>query len=93
MAGDDGGLMDGQHILVTARWILVGAGLLLALWNPQALGELNVEIGLILALAVANFLLHVQMLRNQPPQKWVAYPASVVVIALWAIESTETRPV
>ena len=69
-------LMDGQGILVTARWILVGAGLLLALWNPDALGELKVEIGLILALAVANFFLHVQMLREQPPQKWVAYLAS-----------------
>ena len=85
-AKDDGGLMDGQHILVTARWILVGAGLLLALWNPQALGELKVEIGLILALAVANFFLHVQMLRNQPPQKWVAYLASVAdIIAITSI--------
>ena len=74
-------LMDGQGILVTARWILVGAGLLLALWNPDALGELKVEIGLILTLAVANFFLHVQMLREQPPRKWVAYLASAADIA------------
>ena len=79
-------LMDGQGILVTARWILVGAGLLLALWNPDALGELKVEIGLILALAVANFFLHVQMLREQPPQKWVAYLASGAdIVAITAI--------
>lgn len=77
---DDQDLMDGQGILVTARWILVGAGLLLALWNPDALGELKVEIGLILTLAVANFFLHVQMLREQPPQKWVAYLASAADI-------------
>ena len=82
--GDD--LMDGQGILVAARWILVGAGLLLALWNPEALGELKVEIGLILTLAVANFFLHVQMLREQPPQKWVAYLASGAdILAITAI--------
>ena len=83
---DDQDLMDGQGILVTARWILVGAGLLLALWNPDALGELKVEIGLILALAVANFFLHVQMLKEQPPQKWVAYLASGAdILAITAI--------
>ena len=83
---DDHDLMDGQGILVTARWILVGAGLLLALWNPDALGELKVEIGLILALAVANFFLHVQMLKEQPPQKWVAYLASGAdILAISAI--------
>lgn len=83
---DDQGLMDGQGILVTARWILVGAGLLLALWNPEALGELKVEIGLILTLAVANFFLHVQMLREQLPQKWVAYLASAAdIVAITAI--------
>ncbi len=83
---DDEGLMDGQGILVAARWILVGAGLLLALWNPEALGELKVEIGLILILAVANFFLHVQMLREQPTQKWVAYLASGAdIVAITAI--------
>ena len=79
-------LMDGQGILVTARWILVVAGLLLALWNPDALGELKVEIGLIMTLAVANFFLHVQMLREQPPRKWVAYLASAAdIVAITAI--------
>ena len=83
---DDQDLMGGQGILVTARWILVGAGLLLALWNPDALGELKVEIGLILALAVANFFLHVQMLKEQPPRKWVAYLASGAdILAITAI--------
>ena len=83
---DDRDLMDGQGILVTARWILVGAGLLLALWNPEELGELKVEIGLILTLAFANFFLHVQMLREQPPQKWVAYLASGAdIVAITAI--------
>ena len=79
-------LMDGQGILVTARWILVVAGLLLALWNPDALGELKVEIGLIMTLAVANFFLHVQMLREQPPRKWVAYLGSAAdIVAITAI--------
>ena len=81
-----GDMMDGQKILVIARWILVVSGLLLALWNPDALGELKVEIGLILALAVANFFLHVQMLKQQSPRHWVAYLASAVdVVVITAI--------
>jgi hypothetical protein len=48
-------LAHGQSVLITARWILVGAGLILALWNPEAIGELRIQIGLILALAAANF--------------------------------------
>ena len=58
------------------------SGLLLALWNPDELGELKVEIGLILTLAVANFFLHVQLLKQQPPLQWVAYFASAVDIVV-----------
>ena len=70
--------MYGQKVLVVARWILVVSGLLLALLNPVVLGEVKIQVGLILTLAVANFFLHVQLVRNQPSLPWVAYLASAV---------------
>ena len=76
--GDSANLMYGQKVLVVARWILVVSGLLLALLNPVVLGEVKIQVGLILTLAVANFFLHVQLIRNQPSLPWVAYLASAV---------------
>ena len=66
-------LLHGQMVVIAARWILVSAGLLLALWNPFAIGELRVQIALVLALAVGNFYLHAQVLTGK------AIPAPVVL--------------
>ena len=76
--GESEDMMYGQKVLVVARWILVVSGLLLALLNPVVLGELKIQVGLILTLAVANFFLHVQLVRKQPSLPWVAYLASAV---------------
>ena len=76
--GESEDIMYGQKVLVVARWILVVSGLLLALLNPMVLGELKIQVGLILVLAVANFFLHVQLVRKQPSLPWVAYLASAV---------------
>ena len=46
--GESADLMHGQRVLVVARWILVVSGLLLALLNPLVLGELKIQVGLIL---------------------------------------------
>ena len=75
-------LNHGQAVVIAARWILVGAGLLLALWNPDALGELRVQIMLILGLAVGNFFLHSQVLMKKPVSAPVAYAASAADIAV-----------
>lgn len=79
-------VLDGQKLLVGTRWVLVVAGLILALWNPDNLSDLKVEIGFILTLAVANFFLHVQLQGKRAPWPWVAYLASVVdIVAITTI--------
>ena len=78
--GESEDMMYGQKVLVVARWILVVSGLLLALINPVVLGEVKIQVGLILTLAVANFFLHVQLVRKQPSLPWVAYLSSAVDI-------------
>ncbi len=75
-------LMYGQQVIIAARWILVVAGLMLALWNPDALGELRVQVGMILALAVGNFFLHAQALMKKPLISPVAHLASALDIVV-----------
>ena len=81
-------LAHGQIVIVTARWILVLAGLLLALWNPEAVGELRIQIIVILALAIANFYLQAQLLMRRPVIDQIVYAASaadLIVITILII--------
>ena len=73
---DEQDLAYGQHVVIAARWILVAAGLLLALWNPADLADLRIQIMVILGLAVANFYLHAQLLMRKPVITPIAYAAS-----------------
>ena len=75
-------LAQGQAVIVAARWILVVAGLMLALWNPASMGDLRVSIVLILGLAAANFFLHTQVLMRRPVSPMVAYVASAADITV-----------
>jgi hypothetical protein len=79
-AGDD--LAHGQIVSVAARWILVGAGLLLALWSPASLGPLRLQVLVLLMIAVANFYLHAQILRKRIAFAGVAYLASAADLAV-----------
>ena len=78
-------LASGQIVIVTARWILVLAGLLLILLTPGTLSQLRLQIMILLGLAVANFYLCAQIFMRRPAMEPVMYAASLadlVVIAL-----------
>ena len=75
-------LSYGQVVIIAARWILVVAGLMLALWEPDAIGELRIQIVLILGLAVANFYLHAQVLMGRPVMAPVVLGASAADIGI-----------
>ena len=75
-------LAYGQTVLVWARWILIGTGLLLSFWGPKDLLTLQVELAAIIALAFGNFYLHVQLMRGHPAIDTVVYGASVADIAV-----------
>jgi hypothetical protein len=81
-------LRSGQDVAIAARWILVAAGLMLALWSPTDLADLRVHIVVILGLAVANFYLHTQILMRKPvlaPVVYAASAADIVAISLIVI--------
>jgi hypothetical protein len=90
-------LFYGQTVLVWARWILIGAGLVLSFWNPNGLLTLQVQLAAIIALAFGNFYLHVQLLRGRPVIDRVVYGASLgdiaVVTALVIVQGGYVSPV
>lgn len=70
-------LDHGQIVVVTARWLMIGVGLVLTLAYPTAtLGDLRLQVSLILLLAIANFYLHAQLIRGRAIPLWAAYSAS-----------------
>ena len=73
---------SGQLVIVTARWVLVLSGLLLALWNPGPIGQIRLHVLTLLILAVGNFYLHAQLLMRRPTISAVAYAASAIDIAV-----------
>lgn len=82
-------LAYGQSVIVTARWILVIAGFCLVLWNPDEIGDLRLQIGVILLLAFMNFFLQAQILMKRPALEPVIYAASlldfaVITLLVWA---------
>jgi hypothetical protein len=90
-------LAYGQTVLVWARWILIGTGLLLSFWSPKDLTTLQVQLAAIIALAFGNFYLHVQLLRGHPALDNVVYAASIadisVVTALVLVQNGYPSPV
>ncbi len=81
-ARDVDDIAHGAMVIIAARWVLVAAGLVLALWNPAGLVQLQVAIVLILAVAVGNFALHMQILTRGPLMKRVVYAASAADVAV-----------
>ena len=90
-------LVSGQTVLVWARWILIGTGLVLSFWTPADLLTLQVQLAAIIALAFGNFYLHVQLLRGHPALDNVVYGASLadicVVTALVIVQGGYASPV
>ena len=81
-AEDSEDLVHGQVVIIAARWILVVAGLVLAMWDPAEMGQLRTQIVLVLGLAVGNFFLHGQLLNKKPVLSRVVSAASAADIAV-----------
>ena len=76
-----GDVKHGLPVIIYARWLLVVAGLGLAIWNAgDDLISLEVTVVLVLVMAVGNFFLHVETARNKPINKVIVYAASVADI-------------
>lgn len=81
----DSDLSHGQIVIVAARWVLVAAGLGLAMWNPVGIGPLRLQVLVLLLIAVGNFFLHAQLLRRRIALEPIAYAASAADLAIITI--------
>ncbi len=75
-------LMHRQGVIVTTRWLLVGAGLMMSLWGAESVGELRIQVAALLGLAVANFFLHTRLLTGRQIDENVVYTTSAADLAL-----------
>ena len=75
-------LRHGHSVIITARWMLVTAGLMFVLYRQQSVSELTVGVLAVLGIAVLNFRLHCRPLTNQPVEPQWAYWASAADLAV-----------
>jgi hypothetical protein len=78
-------LAAGQVVIVAARWILIGAGLVFALWDPSKLNELRVQLLVLFLLGLVNFYLQAQAMTRRTTLSEIVYAASaadIVVVSL-----------
>jgi hypothetical protein len=75
-------LADGQLVIIIARWVLVAAGLLLAIWSPGDINDLRLQIAVLLLAAVSNFFLHAHVLRHQETLPSVVYLSSAADLTI-----------
>jgi hypothetical protein len=75
-------LRYGQVVIVTARWVLIASGLIIALWSPGPVEQLRIQIATTLVLATINFYLHAQLLVKRPVLDAVVYAASIGDLAV-----------
>jgi hypothetical protein len=80
------GLDHGQTVIVTARWILIAVGLFLVTVVPSHdVGEVRLQVALILLLGLGNFFLHGLLLKRRAVFGGVAYAASAIDLAVVTI--------
>jgi hypothetical protein len=81
----DEDLFYGQPVIVTARWIFVVSGLILAFWNAETVGSLRLQLFVIFLVAIENFYVHAQLLTGKPVKSHVVYISSAADLFLISI--------
>jgi len=89
-------LDHGQVVIVTARWLLIVVGLFLLILRPTgSVGELRVQVALLLLLGLVNFVLLARLLRRRPVLPVIAYTASafdLVVVTILVLSQGGDSP-
>jgi hypothetical protein len=89
-------LDHGQAVIVSARWLLIIVGLFLLILRPTgSVGELRLQIALLLLLGLVNFVLLARLLRRRPVLPLVAYAASafdLVVVTILVLSQGGDSP-
>jgi hypothetical protein len=79
----------GQSVIIWARWFVILAGTLLALWSASDYRELTIAILLIVSLMAVNFFVHGRFLMEKPINRMLLAILSfvdlvIVSLIVWA---------
>lgn len=72
----------GQVVIIWARWFIILAGTLLALWSATEVGQLIISILLVVALMAVNFFVHGRYLMERPVNNVLLFGLSIVDLIL-----------
>lgn len=84
----------GQAVLIWARWFVIVAGIIIALWGGQTQTVLTLSTIPFIALMVLNFFLRARYLANQPANQLLLFVTSLldlIVITLVIFFSPENK--
>ena len=95
-------LAHGQNVIITARWLLILAGWMLVLWQPDLgnlpaseIWKLAVQVGLLFALSIGNFFLTMHFLKGSESLPTVVFATSagdfaVITMLIMALGGYDT---
>ena len=72
----------GQAVISWARWFIIGAGIILALWTVQDALSLIMGVVVVVGLMALNFYLHGRYLAGRPANRVMITTASLIDLAL-----------
>lgn len=72
----------GQVVLIWARWFVILAAAILALWSSDSTGELAIRSTLVIGLMCVNFFLHGRSLMEKPANKHLLIASSAIDLAI-----------
>ena len=76
----------GEIVLLAARWVLIVVGIVLTLDAPASLIQLQFGVGVLIAIAAVNFVLHTNLVTNQAASKTVlCWSSAGDVVAITSI--------
>lgn len=80
----------GQIAIIWARWFVIAAGAIMALWSAQSVSQLTVSILIVVALMAVNFFTHGRYLVERPANQFLLMATSMLdvviitlVVAIW----------
>lgn len=72
----------GQIVIIWARWFLIAAGAVIALWSATTPSQLTLAILTLMVLMGINFFTHTRYLMSQPVNKFLLLFANLIDVAI-----------
>jgi len=72
----------GQIAIIWARWFLIAAGAIIALWSADSLPQIVVSVVTVIALMTINFFTHGRYLLERPANKLLLIATNLIDVAI-----------